>query len=234
MKYFLIGLFVSIMPFCGRVEAASFDCSKANSNLDRAICGSDTLSSLDEQLAKDYDRGKRQSTGDALTKLVGEQREWLRRRNHDCGSRQDIVACLESYYKERIQDITGAENVTDDAGANNTPVLIGENLTLPKDYDPKRVQLLYSARDEVCRPLVNLYDRLNHIPLPQRRPPRNASNTPSAIRADVSAHGESGHDPADLEEYYALDFSKIGFNEPEYVDLSTYDDGLFSRLYRGS
>jgi uncharacterized protein len=89
--------------------AASFDCGKAKTADEKAICADRTLSELDVQMATLFTvrmeipmlMGARGSAGD-------EQRNWLAERRA-CGS---DVACLTQSYRQRVdqlkQTIAGA------------------------------------------------------------------------------------------------------------------------------
>ena len=75
----------------GLVQAApSFDCSKASTAVEQAICSSAELSRLDRQLAQAY-RGLAATERDA-------QRAWIRQRN---ACKSDID-CLTKQYQDRI------------------------------------------------------------------------------------------------------------------------------------
>jgi uncharacterized protein len=85
-------------------HAASFDCSKASSNVEKTICASPALSKLDDELAADY-KGARSATVDLQT-LQANQRSWLRERNA-CSSEN----CISKAYTLRIGQLRGrAEN----------------------------------------------------------------------------------------------------------------------------
>jgi uncharacterized protein len=77
----------------------SFDCRKAASPTEKAICGSAELSGLDSRMAAAWKRSI-QVFADAdalLAPLRTEQREWVAKRNA-CGA---SVSCLENAYLER-------------------------------------------------------------------------------------------------------------------------------------
>lgn len=74
-------------------NAASFDCQKASTLVEKTICNSADLSQLDTQLAESY----RIVAADQKTR----QREWLRERNQ-CGADSN---CLKAKYKERIVEL---------------------------------------------------------------------------------------------------------------------------------
>lgn len=84
-------------------QAASFDCSKATSYSEKAVCSDKELSSLDEALSKVFETALSEDM--SLIKL---QRQWLKRRNA-CQDRE----CLVAAYQDRISDLNRKENVGD-------------------------------------------------------------------------------------------------------------------------
>ena len=88
--------------------AASFDCARAASPTEHAICSDVALARLDRAVAEAYASALTEAADDgAKTALRTRQRAWLARRNEAClsqtGSGQ--VACLTGVYKERLADI---------------------------------------------------------------------------------------------------------------------------------
>lgn len=80
---------------CGDVVAASFDCAKGASNVEKAICSNSELSRLDDEMGGIYTE---------VLKVVADrpgvmstQRDWLKTRNQ-C----DYDACIERMYKVRL------------------------------------------------------------------------------------------------------------------------------------
>jgi uncharacterized protein len=93
------------------VHAASFDCAKASTSIEKNICADSQLSNLDSQLMQAYRQSLASAgNGDAVK---AEQRAWLVEARNKC---QD-VACLKSAYAERIAALTGAP-VTPDSGTS--------------------------------------------------------------------------------------------------------------------
>jgi uncharacterized caspase-like protein len=76
----------------------SFECAANPSETEIAICANDELSRLDSEMAARYARHIRSLTEPARSKLVRDQRAWLRERNL-CGH---DVKCLTTRYQERI------------------------------------------------------------------------------------------------------------------------------------
>ncbi|MEW5993459.1 MAG: lysozyme inhibitor LprI family protein [Candidatus Zixiibacteriota bacterium] len=82
------------------VQAASFDCSKAKTAVERQICADAGLSLADETLDAIY-RNKLNKTEDSDA-LIAAQRAWLKERN-----RCEDEACIQSAYEKRIEALTG-------------------------------------------------------------------------------------------------------------------------------
>lgn len=84
---------VSVFGFWGmpvHVSAASFDCGKASTPVETAICGDQRLGSLDQQVAQAYKQ--------AGANKKAQQRAWLKYRN-TCGAN---IECLTAMYEDRI------------------------------------------------------------------------------------------------------------------------------------
>lgn len=80
-------------------HAAGFDCKKAASFVEKAICSDTNLSSLDEKLNQAYRTAKKHDP--KPQPLQEEQAKWLKTRN-TC---QDN-ACLEHAYTQRLAELT--------------------------------------------------------------------------------------------------------------------------------
>jgi uncharacterized protein len=94
MKYTVILSILAIES----VNAASFDCQKAATLVEDAVCSNPTLSELDDILAKNYRALLSSNIGkDADQRLKNTQRGWLKDRDR-CRSE----ACIEAKYRERI------------------------------------------------------------------------------------------------------------------------------------
>lgn len=87
-------------------NAASFDCSKATSIVDRLICSDAVLSTLDDTLAIEYNSSKK-NTLDPQS-LLNAQRAWLQKRN-SCGNDR---SCIANSYYERISQLSTTQHQT--------------------------------------------------------------------------------------------------------------------------
>lgn len=77
------------------VHAASFDCAKAQSKVEKMICADAGLSRLDEELAKTYGEVLKKTPDEALLKK--QQRGWLKARKQ-CRD----ISCLSDHYRGRL------------------------------------------------------------------------------------------------------------------------------------
>jgi uncharacterized protein len=84
-----------------RSFAASFDCTRATSNLEKAICSDQGLSSLDSKLGDVYHQAMARTSNPESLKIS--QREWIKRLNA-CNA----VDCLKQAYETRIAELSHA------------------------------------------------------------------------------------------------------------------------------
>jgi uncharacterized protein len=93
-------LMVSLgLPATG--QAASFDCSKASTSVEKLICDTPVLGKLDEAMAQNFKSMLASNIGDgARNDLRATQKRWISERN-SCSS----VQCLEGAYRTRVDTI---------------------------------------------------------------------------------------------------------------------------------
>jgi uncharacterized protein len=85
----------------GTAHAASFDCGKASTFVEKAICSNRTLSALDEALSENYRYMLASNIGDgARSHLRKSQRNWLKERD-----KCTTVYCVEALYRERVDAV---------------------------------------------------------------------------------------------------------------------------------
>lgn len=113
------------------LAAASFDCSKASTVIEKAICSNPRLSRLDEELATTY----RDATAHAARpkELKAAQAAWLRTERNAC---EDDTACLEHAMLLRMATIRSAPEMGVKLFASAVP--------------PKSIFGRYSMTEPVC------------------------------------------------------------------------------------
>lgn len=85
---------------------ASFDCTKAATDVEKTICGSVALAAYDQSVTQTYKSAlayyqTKQNAKEQIATLKQSQKEWLAKRN-TCGTDE---MCLEKSMSERISDI---------------------------------------------------------------------------------------------------------------------------------
>jgi len=102
------------MALASGAHAASFDCKLAKTPVERAVCASPKLSTLDEQLAQEYGRALHALSPGGAAQLKESQRSWLRFAARVCTSRdpkrhgEKPADCLAPEYGRRIAQLAQA------------------------------------------------------------------------------------------------------------------------------
>lgn len=91
--------------FPGEPRAQSFDCEKAVTADEKAVCDSGTLSALDDEMAALYRDIESRALMGTNAVVREDQRAFLTERR-ECGAR---TACLERLYRSRIASLTATK-----------------------------------------------------------------------------------------------------------------------------
>ena len=83
------------------VHAASFDCAKARTPVEKLICGRPQLGELDEKLDAAFKGAKDGLLPDEARRVTQEQLQWLRTVRNSCTD----AACLEQAYTARLKEL---------------------------------------------------------------------------------------------------------------------------------
>lgn len=87
-----------------RAPQPSFDCAKADSAIEQALCGDVALARLDREVSEEYlHRIKVDADAAYIERTTAEQRDWLARRDRDCAHAGDMKACLTASYRARLK-----------------------------------------------------------------------------------------------------------------------------------
>ena len=92
------------------VNAASFDCDRASTKIERTICSDSYLSELDGKMGRLYHKASR------FAHIKQEQRDWLQHRNRYCGANND---CLYDMTKRRVKTLRRFIRRSGGGGGNN-------------------------------------------------------------------------------------------------------------------
>ena len=83
-------------------QAQSFNCRRAGTPDEVAICRNSGLSALDERMAGMYNRLRARLHGHGREALIDDQSAWLQSR-HGCVS---DAGCIEDAYRRRIRELS--------------------------------------------------------------------------------------------------------------------------------
>ncbi len=102
-----LGALKSVIRSDWRAPQASFDCHKAGSPIEHAVCADAALARLDRQVAEAYQMKLRNAYEDKAKLAVRQaQRDWLALRDKACGA---VAACLTKAYRDRLTVLTAVQ-----------------------------------------------------------------------------------------------------------------------------
>jgi uncharacterized protein len=116
-KTLIITLFIS-SGFTAIAQAASFDCAKASTQVEKLICADEKLSGLDDQLTAAYKTASETATD--KTALKTQQRDWLKKKRNSCKDAE----CLTKAYQDRIAELDKLETLASTVSVSSTPVVV--------------------------------------------------------------------------------------------------------------
>ena len=139
MKYPVLGLV--FFAFSCATHAASFDCKKAQSKMEKAICDNPKISKLDEELAENYQAAKGKLSAEAQKVFVNGQRSWVKFLSASCftdfqakpASKEDAAKCLETEYKARVAGLKSTGSLV--GGFKTYAYFEGDFKAYPKDEE---------------------------------------------------------------------------------------------------
>lgn len=129
----LLGAVVSTDAF-----AASFDCSKAGTLVENAICSDPTLSELDNGPSQAYKAALAGST--APEALKADQKAWLSQRNQ-CRD----ASCLRAAYQTRLSVLQAAAKTTEEKNSVTGTYKSRNGEVLVLQTGPNRIKFALSA-----------------------------------------------------------------------------------------
>ncbi|MDH5764720.1 MAG: lysozyme inhibitor LprI family protein [Gammaproteobacteria bacterium] len=90
-------------PVVRSVFKASFDCEKAGTAIEHAICQSEELANADQKLGKIYSKLRKNMSPEKAKNLRSSQRDWFKARNMKCtNNAMAETTCLVQAYGERL------------------------------------------------------------------------------------------------------------------------------------
>jgi len=94
------------LPAAGHAaEQASFDCTKASTAIEKAICADPALAAADRKLAETYQAASAKLSDEGRSALRDEQRQWLKRLRLVCAEVTPTGDCVANEYRMRQTDL---------------------------------------------------------------------------------------------------------------------------------
>ena len=155
--------------------AFAFDCGKASTAVEKAICADPQLKRLDAELSDAYAAVKAASTPQEQKMLARSQKRWIGEREFCSGDDKGVDACIAQKTRERLSLLLGAPESGPGAEAKMVPVfLVQDGTTRQWDID---MSLIRFADPQTAG--EKLFNRLVDGILKQ---------------AKLGPHGEDSHD----------------------------------------
>ena len=131
----------------------SFDCGKATTWAERAICTSETLSAFDREIASLYRDARARASTAGADRLKIQQRSWIGQREQ-CKGKADPTGCLLTVYQQRRTELTAAVAGEASEGAAGDTSARGRLPTLTADVvwhgDSSRIYQQCQFGDDPC------------------------------------------------------------------------------------
>ncbi len=194
-------------------DTEAFDCAKATTKIEKAICASPAAKAADDKMGQAYTRLRDTISGPQRTALLNNQRAWLKLRNTTCGWREgdEISQCVEKETRKRADLLVGAPLAGPGTGRPMGPVFIGQ-IGNDERYDVNSTAIKFSSPSSGGERVYNgeIAQFLKDAPVDEKidfKPPTTLSYSgtvrvtyasPRLISAEVSgwrydggAHGNS-------------------------------------------
>ncbi len=139
----ILFFFSNTLLVSNTASAASFDCTKASSQVEKLICSDRELSDLDSKLGNIY-----RPKASASPSLVTDQKQWLRQQRNLCKT----IDCLRAAYLKRIEDV----NLSDECPYDRSSLIGGWVKTEGEGFEEMK---LLSAED-----VPNFLSWIHHRP----------------------------------------------------------------------
>lgn len=138
----------------------AFDCTRASTDVEKAICADPQLKRLDGQLSDAYAAVKAASSPAEQKMLARSQKRWIAEREYCSGDDKGIGACIAQKTKDRLSLLLGAPETGPGTAAKMVPVFLVQDGTV-KQWDIDMSLLRFAAPQTAGETLFNkLVDRI--------------------------------------------------------------------------
>lgn len=138
-----------------RIHAASFDCAKADTKVELAICAKEELSDLDSQMMQSYDSAL--ANFNDPNSLKSKQRLWLKNIRNNCLNSD----CLTNVYRKRIEEL---DSINISAVIKSYKISYLSNGKIRFTY--RNLTKIFNLADHIQGCQGNLYDSWTHENIP--------------------------------------------------------------------
>jgi uncharacterized protein YecT (DUF1311 family) len=189
--------------------ATAFDCAKASTVIERAICADPELKAADDGMSDAYAALRQAMQDHERHMLQLAQKRWLKLREDRCGvdSGSTLTSCLLAFTKDRRLLLEGAPESGPGAGAPIVPVFIQQEGG-PKEYDVDYTLLRFAAPGTAGQEFFNR--ELNKI----------------GDKAPLGPHGQSAMEGMQLS---AIASAQLSYASPRVissaVEIWSFDGG---------
>ena len=134
----------------------AFDCSKASTQTERAICADPSLKAADDAMGAAYSALRHSLQGSEASMLQLAQKRWLGERDDRCASEngQELTSCLLQFTDERRLLLEGSPQSGPGVGARIVPVFIQQEGG-PRKYDVDYTLLRFAEPETIGQKLFN-------------------------------------------------------------------------------
>jgi uncharacterized protein YecT (DUF1311 family) len=140
MRKTLITAFLVASGFTAFAHAASFDCAKASTAVEKLICADEKLSVLDDQLTTAYKTASETATDKSA--LKAQQKDWLKKKRNSCKDAE----CITKVYQTRIEELA-------------------KPIAPPKTTEPKQKRIVTTGyKLPLCNQYLALMERVPRNP----------------------------------------------------------------------
>ena len=100
----VIATAVLVMATSAHTSEPSFDCAKAEGQVQQLVCSDDGLAELDRQLATAYQTALETLPPDDVSQTKAQQRGWIKGRD-ECWKADEVSQCVTAAYRTRIVEL---------------------------------------------------------------------------------------------------------------------------------
>ncbi len=146
------------------LQAASFDCAKAGTTIEKMICESPAISNFDEQLATVYKTAIEKAADKDVLKQ--QQRVWLKEKRNTCKDED----CLSTVYRQRLVELNnlpaGASSVAMIVKPEPKVVVIPADKRIENQKLPLTFKLVEGDSYPICQPYVDMLNKTKYMEYP--------------------------------------------------------------------